>query len=116
MIIAVWYIAFISNQTLEQQNTAFKALNTFSEYYKLACTFEEARIGGVRIEVVPLSIITVENKEVCIETEHFLKTCTKVICGANSGNWEFELDEKYNYFNFTKTPPPDNTITIELQK
>ena len=115
VIISVWYISFISEQTIQEQNLIFNSLNRFSEYYKLTCSFDNADIRGVRIEAVEQTIITVKNKEACIESENFLKTCTKLICDYNDQDRRFVLDNDVNYFVFEKTTNEDTgTITMNI--
>lgn len=112
VIISVWFIFFLSNQTVKSQDIAFSSLNKFSANYELLLLSDEARMEGIQIIGIPNSIISVNNNNVCIEAENTIKTCKQIISGTINYKNNFTL-EKINFFKFIKQE--DGTIIIEKQ-
>ncbi len=111
LIIAIWFIGFVGKQSIKSQNITFEALNDFTEYYKLVCSVDEARLTGVEINVIRGTIIDVNKKQVCIEAKSIIRTCNAVVCDLALFEGNFTLEEKRNYFNFEKTTDGQIYIT-----
>ena len=101
LIIAYWFIFFVGNQTVRNQNLEFSALNKFSTYYELTMNSDEVNITGIEINAIDDSILTIENNTVCIKAKDVVDVCLKTISDSTGIQKKFNLS-KTNFFSFEK--------------
>jgi hypothetical protein len=112
IIVAIWYIFFLSKQTVKTQNITFDSLNIFSSYYELILDAEEAEILSIELVAIDRSKLTIDGNQICIEAETLIKTCNIIISDSATYKGEYILD-KINYFDFSKKE--DGSISIKKQ-
>ena len=86
LIISIWFVNFLSNQTVKTQDLAFSSLNKFIANYELVLNSDEARLSGIEIKGIEGSILSVDDTQICIEAESSIKTCRETI--ANKAGYK----------------------------
>ena len=104
ILISIWFIFHITQNTVSNQNINFLTLNTFSNYYQLSCNAEKMDVENIHISANPRTQLTVEGPLVCIESKNILKFCKLILCDDETilnFNETFNLN-KDNFFTFFK--------------
>ena len=110
IIISVWYISYVEEMTLQDQNTVFNNLNKFTKYYNILCLADKVHIEKAYFDIGKKDFKVIFNRsKVCMQGDNFIISCNELLCKGDYIE-EFLLEEE-NFFDFKK----ENGI-IEITK
>ena len=80
IIIGIWFISFVGEQTVQDQNLVFTSLSFVTSHVQLACDVVEVNISTVRFQSLNGGVITFSSSQVCIEGPNIISLCENIIC------------------------------------